>query len=193
MLFLAIFPVYFNRAKPILGNPFYVRRQITFTPKGELDSLILNLNPGLSKINLSNYYNLVNSNYVLKPNLSKQERISLFKYEDSIGLFDADKKTVFQKTKLENYFTENPSVQKNIESLFVKLPENKNRIDLRTEYDSYEYLIWVYSKKFYNNNFYIGSAEKVGYNSYSKNIQPINYYTIQFSDINKNWSYKILN
>jgi hypothetical protein len=193
MLFLAIFPVYFNRAKPILGNPFYVRRQITCSPKGELDSLILNTNPILKKTNLLSYYNLVNSNYVLKPNLTKKERITLFKYEDSIGIFDADKKTVFQKTELENYFTENPSVQKNIDSLFVKLPENKNRIDLRTEYDSYEYLIWVYSKKYYNNNFYIGSAEKVGYNSYSKNIQPINYYSIQFSDINKNWSYKILN
>ena len=155
--------------------------------------MILNTNPILKKTNLLSYYNLVDSNYVLKPNLTKQERITLFKYEDSIGIFDADKKTVFQKTELENYFTENPSVQKNIESLFVKLPVNKNRIDLRTEYDSYEYLIWVYSKKYYNNNFYIGSSEKVDYNSYSKNIQPINYYTIQFSDINKNWSYKILN
>jgi hypothetical protein len=52
MVFLAIFPVYFNRAKPILGNPFYLRRQITYSPKGELDSLILNLNPRLKKINL---------------------------------------------------------------------------------------------------------------------------------------------
>jgi len=193
MVFLAIFPVYFNRAKPILGNPFYIRRQITFTPKGELDSLTLNLNPRLKKFNLSNYYNLVNSNYVLKPNLTKLERIILFKYEDSIGLFDADKKTVFQKTELENYCTENPNIQKSIDSLFSKLPKSKNRIDLRTEYDSYEYLIWIYSKKYYNNNFYIGTAEKVGYNSFSQNFYPVNYYSIQISDKNKNWSYKILN
>jgi hypothetical protein len=162
-------------------------------PKGELDSLILNLNPRLKKINLSNYYNLINSNYVLKPNLIKQDRISLFKYEDSIGLFDSDKKTVFQKTMLENYFTENPSVQKTIDSLFVKVPENKNRIDLRTEYDSYEYLIWVYSKKYFNNNFYIGSSENVGYKSYSKNLKDSKFYSLQISDKNKKWTYKILN
>jgi len=193
MLFLAIFPVYFNRAKPIIGNPFYIRRQITYSPKGELDSLILNTNPILKKTNLLSYYNLVDSNYVLKPNLRKKERITLFKYEDSIGLFDTDKKTVFQKTVLENYFTENPSVQKNIDSLFVKLPENKNRIDLRTEYDSYEYLIWVYSKKYFNNMFYIGSSENVGYKSYSKNLKDSNFYSLQITDKNKYWSYKILN
>jgi hypothetical protein len=193
MLFLAIFPVYFNRAKPVIGNPFYIRRQITYSPKGELDSLILNLNPSLKKTNLLSYYNLVNSNYVLKPNLTKLERITLFKFEDSIGIFDADKKTVFQKTELENYFTENPNIQKNIGALFSKLPKNKNRIDLRTEYDSYEYLIWVYSKKYFNNKFYIGSSENVGYKSYSKNLKDSNFYSLQITDKNKYCSYKILN
>ena len=46
---------------------------------------------------------------------------------------------------------------------------------------------------YYNNNFYIGSSEEVGYNSFSKNLYPVNYYSIQFNDLNKNWSYKILN
>ena len=193
MLFLAIFPVYFNRAKPILGNPFYLRRQITYSPKGELDSLILNSNPSLININLLYYYNLINSNYILKTNLTNEQRKTLFLFEDSIGIFDADKKTVFQKTELENYFTENLSVQKNIDSLFVKLPENKNRIDLRTEYDSYEYLIWVYSKKYFNNNFYIGSSENVGYKSYPKNLKDSNFYSLQISDKNKSWTYIIYN
>jgi hypothetical protein len=192
MIFLAIFPVYFNRAKPIIGNPFYIRRQITYTPKGELDSFILNLNPRVKNIKLSNYYILVDSNYFLKPNLTKQERITLFKYEDSIGLFDTDKKTVFQKTELENYFTENPNIQKNIESLFSKLPKSKNRIDLRTEYDSYEYLIWVYSKKYFNYKFYIGSSENVGYKSYSKNLRDSNFYSLQITDKNRKWTYKVL-
>ena len=193
MIFLAIFPVYFNRAKPILGNPFYVRRQITYLPKGELDNLILNSNPSLRNINLLYYYDLINSNYILKTNLTNEQRKTLFLFEDSIGLFDADKKTVFQKTELQNYFTENPSVQKNIDSLFATLPKNKNRIDLITEYDSYEYLIWVYSKKYFNNKFYIGSAENVGYKSYSKNLRDSNFYSLQISDKDKYWSYKILN
>ena len=84
MVFLAMFPVYFNRAKPILGNPFYVRRQITCSPKGELDSLILNTNPSLRNINLLYYYNLINSNYILKTNLTNEQRKTLFLFEDSM-------------------------------------------------------------------------------------------------------------
>ena len=193
MLFLAIFPVYFNRSKPIIGNPFFIRRLITYSPKGELDNSIINSNLSLRNINLLYYYNLIDSNYILKPNLTKEQRNYLFKFEDSIGVFNIDKKTIFQKSRLENYFTENPNIQKNIESFFSKLPKSKNRIDLRTEYDSYEYLIWVYSKMYYNNNFYIGSAEKVNYNSFSKNLYPANYYSLQITDKNKYWSYKITN
>ena len=93
--------------------------------------------------------------------------------------------------KHENYFTENSNIQKNIDSLFARLPKNKNKIDLRTEYDSYEYLIWIYSEKYFNNNFYIGSSDIVGYKSFSKNLKPTNFYSLQITDKNKNWSYKM--
>ena len=193
MLCVAFFPVYFNRAKPIIGNPFYIRRQLTFSPKGELDYLILNSKPSLRNINLLYYYNLIDSNYILKTNLTNEQRKYLFKYEDSIGIFDADKQTIFQKSRLDNYFTENPAIQKNIDSLFTIIPKNINKIDLRTEYDSYEYLIWVYSKKYFNNNFYIGSSDNVGYKSYSKNLKDSNFYSLQITDKNKYWSHKITN
>ena len=193
MLIIALFPIYFNRAKPIIGNPFYIRRQLTFSPKGELDNTIINSNLNLKNINLSYYYNLIDSNYILKSNLTKEQRKYLFKVEDSIGVFDTDKQTIFQKTRLENYLTENPSIQKNIDSLFTRIPKNINKIDLRTEYDSYEYIIWVYSKKYFNNNFFIGSSDNVGYKSYSKNLKDSNFYSLQISDKNKYWSYKITN
>ena len=100
MLIIALFPIYFNRAKPIIGNPFYIRRQLTFSPKGELDNTIINSNPNLKNINLSYYYNLIDSNYILKSNLTKEQCKFLFKFEDSIGVFDTDKKTIFQKSTL---------------------------------------------------------------------------------------------
>lgn len=192
MLFLAIFPVYFNRAKPIIGNPFYIRRQLTFSPKGELDNFIINSNPNLKNINLLYYYNLIDSNYILKLNLTKEQRKYLFKFEDSVGVFDNDKKTIFQKSRLENYFTENVAIQKNIISLLSRIPKNINNIDLRTEYDSYEYLIWINSKKYFNNKFYIGCSDNVGYKSYSKNLKDTNFYSLQITDKNKYWTYKVL-
>ena len=193
MLFLAIFPVYFNRAKPIIGNPFYIRRQLTFSPKGELNNSIINSNPSLKNINLLYYYNIIDSIYILKSNLTKEQRKDLYIFEDSIGIFEADKQTIFQKTRLDNYFTENPAIQKNIDSLFTIIPKNINKIDLRTEYDSYEYLIWVNSKIYFNNIFYIGSTQNVGYKSYSKNLKDSKFYSIEITDKNKYWSFKITN
>jgi hypothetical protein len=191
MLCVAFFPVYFNRAKPILGNPFYIRRQLTHSPKGELNSLTINAKPIFKNLNFLNYYNFINSNYVLKANLTNEQRKTLFLFEDSIGIFDADKKTIFQKTRLDNYFTQNPIIQISIDSLFAVLPKGKNKIVLRTEFDSYEYLIWVYSKKYFNNNFYIGSLENMYYNSFSMNLKDSNFYSLQISDKNKSWTYKI--
>ena len=193
MLIIALFPIYFNRAKPIIGNPFYIRRQLTFSPKGELDNSIINSNPSLKNINLLYYYNIIDSIYILKSNLTKVQRKYLFKFEDSIGIFDADKQTIFQKSRLDNYVTENPDVQKNINSLLSRIPKNINKIDLRTEYDSYEYLIWVYSKKHFNYNFYIGISDNVRYKVYSKNLKDSNFYSLQITDKNKYWSYKIIN
>ena len=192
MLIIALFPIYFNRAKPIIGNPFYIRRQLTFSPKGELDNTIINSNPNLKNINLLYYYNLRDSNYILKLNLTKEQRKYLFKFEDSVGVFDTDKKTIFQKSRLENYFTENSAIQKNISSLLSRIPKNISNIDLRTEYDSYEYLIWINSKKFFNNKFYIGCSDNVGYKSFSKNLKDTNFYSLQITDKNKYWTYRVL-
>ena len=36
-LIISIFPVYFNRAKPVIGNPFYLRRVLTNSPKGDIE------------------------------------------------------------------------------------------------------------------------------------------------------------
>ena len=74
-----------------------------------------------------------------------------------------------------------------------RIPKNINNIDLRTEYDSYEYLIWIYSKNHFNNKFYIGCSDNVGYKSYSKNLKDSNFYSLQITDKNKYWSYKIIN
>ena len=202
-LFISIFPVYFNRAKPIIANPFYLRRVLTNSPKGDLDKASLALLPSSNKEGILNNYILVDSAYTLKKDLSKEQRKTLFKLEDSIGLFDFDKKTIFQKSRLDNYFTQNPVIQKNMDTLFTKITEanvSKNSItgkpifiDLKTEFDSYEYLIWVYAKAKFKNGFYIGNSDTFKYRSYSKNTIDPKLYNIEFSDNNKNWTIKYKN
>ena len=202
-LIISIFPVYFNRAKPIISNPFYLRRVLTNSPKSDLDNASLALLPALKKEVILDNYTLVDSSYSLKKDLSKEQRKILFKLEDSIGLFDFDKKTIFQKSRLDNYFTQNPVIQKNMDTLFNKisksnLPKNtiaRNSIFivLKTEFDSYEYLIWIYAKANFKNGFYIGNSDSLKYRSYSKNTLDPNFYNIEVSDKNKNWTIKYKN
>ena len=202
-LFISIFPVYFNRAKPIIGNPFYLRRVITNSPKGDLDKATLALLPSSKKEKILNNYILVDSTYRLKNDLSIEQRKILFKLEDAIGLFDFDKKTIFQKSRLDNYFTQNPFIQKNIDTLFsnIKTANALNKsiieksifIDLKTEFDSYEYLIWVYAKANFKNGFYIGNSDSLKYRSYSKNIIDPKLYNIELADKNKHWTIKYKN
>ena len=202
-LIISIFPVYFNRAKPIIGNPFYLRRVLTNSPKGDLDKVSLALLSSLNKEEILKNYILLDSTYTLKNDLSIEQRKILFKLEDSIGLFDFDKKIIFQKSRLDNYFTQNPVIQKNMDTLFNKITEanvSKNSItgkpifiDLKTEFDSYEYLIWVYAKAKFKNGLNIGNSDSLKYRSYSKNIIDPKLYNLEVTDKNKNWTIKYKN
>ena len=200
---ISIFPVYFNRAKPIIANPFYLRRVLTNSPKGDLDKASLALLPSSNKEGILKNYIFVDSTYTLKKDLSKEQRKLLFKFEDSIGLFDFDKKTIFQKSRLDNYFIQNPFIQKNMDTLFIKISQanvTNNSItgklifiDLKTEFDSYEYLIWVYAKANFKNGFYIGNSDSLKYSSYSKNTIDPKLYNLELTDKNKNWTIKYKN
>jgi hypothetical protein len=202
-LIISIFPVYFNRAKPIIGNPFYLKRFLTNTPKGDIANTSLALLPTSKKEEILNNYILTDSIYRLKKDLTKEQRKSLFKLEDSIGLFNFDKKTIFQKSRLDNYFTQNPGIQKNLDTIFdnissASLANNTITgkpifIDLKTEFDSYEYLIWVYAKANFKNGFYIGNSHSLKYRSYSKNSIDPKLYNIEVIDKNKNWTIKYKN
>jgi hypothetical protein len=200
---ISIFPVYFNRAKPIIGNPFYLRRALTNSPKGDIDSKTLTLLPATKKEEILNNYILTDSIYRLNENLTQEQRKTLFKLEDSIGVFDFDKKTIFQKSRLDNYFTQNPAIRKNMDTLFSNISSanltknliigNPIYIDLKTEFDSYEYLVWVYAKAKFKNGFYVGNSDSLKYRSYSKNSIDPKLYNIEVTDKNKNWTTKYKN
>ena len=202
-LIISIFPVYFNRAKPIIGNPFYLRRVLTNTPKGDIANTSLALLPTSKKEEILNNYISTDSIYRLNEDLTQEQRKSLFKLEDSVGLFDFDRKTIFQKSRLDNYFTQNPVIQKNMDNLFRNISSEttaKNSIsgkpisiDLKTKFDSYEYLIWVNAKAKFKNAFYIGNSDSLKYRSFSKNKIDPTLYNIEVSDKNKNWTFKFKN
>jgi hypothetical protein len=66
-------------------------------------------------------------------------------------------------------------------------------IDLNIEFDSFEYLIWVYAKANFKNGFYIGNSDNLKYKSYSKNSINPRLYNIEIADKNKYWTIKFKN
>jgi hypothetical protein len=200
---IAVFPVYFNRAKPILGNPFYLRREIMYIPKGVIDNYNLTLLPLSEKDKILNNYTFKDSTYFLKKDLTNTQRKYLFYLEDSIGFFDYDKRTVFQKSRTDNYLPQILNINENINSIFDSIL-NRNTdsnqisikpviIDLKTEFDTFEYLIWVYAKANFKNGFYIGNSDSLKYKSYSKNSINSQLFNIELADKNKNWTIKFKN
>ena len=61
-------------------------------------------------------------------------------------------------------------------------------IDLKTEFDSFEYLVWVNAKAKFKNSFYISNTDSLKYLSYSKNVTEPKLYNIELSEKNKNWT-----
>jgi hypothetical protein len=94
-------------------------------------------------------------------------------------------------------------IQKNIDTLFSNISSTnttKNSIsgkpifiDLKTEFDSYEYLVWVYAKAKFKNVIYIGNSDSLKYRSYSKNTIDPKLYNLEVTDKNKNWTIKYKN
>jgi hypothetical protein len=188
---ITLFTTYFNRAKPIFANPVQIRRAILKLPKGEIDSNYYKLIPVEKRDILLSNYTFLDNKYILNQNLDKKSKYELYKLEDSIGLFEYDKKTVFQKTRLENYFGQQPFLKANFDQLLQNIPKDKSKLNIKTEFDSFEYLVWVYSKSKFD-SFYIGSLNHSRYQSYPLNIKPSSFYNIELTNQEKKWSYKIL-
>ena len=134
LLHLSLFPVYMNRAKPIIIDPFYLKRVLTHSPKAAEGS-----------------------------------------------------KTIFKKTREENYFVWTPFLQKQLDTLFEKISPTANKINLSTEFDSHEYIIWQYANKHLNHPFYIGTAQGFRYKPFIQNNPPASFYNLYLVDSSMHW------
>ena len=134
LLVISLFPVYMNRAKPIIIDPFFLKRILSHSPKAAEGS-----------------------------------------------------KTVFQKTREENYFVWTPFLQKQLDTLFEKIPPTSNKINLSIQFDSHEYMIWLYAQKYFNHPFYIGTAQGFKYKPFIQNNPPATFYNLSLLDSSMHW------
>lgn len=140
LLLLSLFPVYMNRAKPILIDPFYLKRVLSHSPKAAEGS-----------------------------------------------------KTIFQKTRVENYYVWIPYLQKQLDTVFENIPPTANKINLSTEFDSHEYMIWLYAQKHFNHPFYIGTAQGFKYKPFNQNNPAASFYNLSLVDSSMHWKSIVYN
>jgi hypothetical protein len=101
-------------------------------------------------------------------------------------------KTVFQKSRMENYFVWTPFLATQLDTLFSNLPMNQSKMDtvkmdIITEFDSHEYMIWLKAREKFGSHFYIGSAQNITYHPYKSNNRPSNYFNIALKDSAMHW------
>ena len=83
-------------------------------------------------------------------------------------------------------------MQKQLDTVFNQVPIDKNRIDLSTEFDSHEYMIWLYAQKHFKGDFYIGTSQNIHYKPFPQNSPKADSYTIALSDSVMHWKSVIL-
>jgi hypothetical protein len=140
LFIISLFPVYMNRAKPIIIDPFYLKRVLSHSPKAAEGS-----------------------------------------------------KTIFQKTREENYFVWTPFLQKQLDTVFENIPPTANKINLSTEFDSHEYMIWLYAQKHFNHPFYIGTAQGFKYKPFTQNNPSASFYNLSLVDSSMHWKSIVYN
>ena len=148
--------VYFNKNKPIVN--LYLSRSILKKPLGLLPKDEFDKQPIAIQNNFLKYYSFKENVYLIKI-LPKEYNTKLFEIQDSLNFFKDEKISIFQKSRNENYFVNQPYLFQIYSKLFDSIPRNRNRISLEIRGDSYEYPIWVFARQKFGDNFKIGHAE----------------------------------
>lgn len=147
--------VYFNKNKPIVN--LYLSRSILKKPLGLLPKDEFDKQPIAIQNNFLKYYSFKENVYLIKI-LPKEYNTKLFEIQDSLNFFKDEKISIFQKSRNENYFVNQPYLFQIYSKLFDSIPRNRNRISLEIRGDSYEYPIWVFARQKFGDNFKIGHA-----------------------------------
>ena len=187
MILLILFsclPVYFNKNKPILENPYYIIRNVMKIPKKNFNPEFVEGLPHNIKNNILENYTLINSKYFLNNSISTMKKKKLYFLQDSLNLFYLEKGSIFEKNRIEKYFASNPNEYKKQMKLFSFSINNK--INLKSTNDSYEYPLWVILREEYNNNFYIGSYIP-NFKAYKLNVKKQDFFTTTIQKEGSTW------
>jgi hypothetical protein len=160
--------VYLNKNKPIVN--LYLSRSILNKPLGMLPKYQFDNQPIDIQNQFLQYYLFKENAYLIK-SLTKEKKLKLFALQDSLNFFNDEKISIFQKSRNENYFVNQPYLFYEYSKLFESIPINRNRISLEIRGDSYEYPIWIFARQKFGNNVKIGHA-KLNFKFKSRNHFP---------------------
>jgi hypothetical protein len=152
LIFYGLIPVYFNLSKPLM-DPLGLYRQFKKMPKGTITADIEQTIPLKYRSKILSFYKPGELGLVLKSGISIDQKEKLYFLQDSIHLFENERKNIFNTSRMELYYVANKFLyQKHlniVNSINGKIPQ----IKLDIYGDSYEYPIWIFLRKKFGSNF----------------------------------------
>jgi len=185
LILFSVFPVYFNKNKPIIENPYYLIRKTLKIPKKNFIPEFIEGVPQNIKSEILENYKLINSRYYLNNNTSAKQKKKLFYMQDSLKLFNLEKGSIFVKNRIEKYYASKPyEFKKQIKLINFSV---NNKFNLKITNESYEYPLWVIIREKYNNDFFIGSFTP-NFNAYNLNIKKQDFFTTTILNEGEIWT-----
>ena len=156
---LSIIPVYFNIAKPII-DPLGLYRKYKKIPKGTITADIEQKIPLKHRKKILYNYKPGELGFVIKSELSYEQKEKLFNLQDSLLLFENERKNIFNTTRMELYYIANKFLFEKHLKIIDAIKNNSPNICLDIGADSYEYPLWIMLRNKYDNNFKITSLKQ---------------------------------
>ena len=152
LIFYGLIPVYFNLSKPLM-DPLGLYRQFKKMPKGTITADIEQTIPLKYRSKILSFYKPGELGLVLKSGISVDQKVKLYFLQDSIHLFENERKNIFNTSRMELYYVANKFLYqkhlKIVNSIKGKMP--KVKLDIYG--DSYEYPVWIFFRKKFGPNF----------------------------------------
>jgi len=152
---LALPPLLFNKNKPVL--PIAYLRNMVGKPDGYLTKdETINWTTYDFKMMENYYIRLNDGSLAIRPDLSSLQLNECFNIQNKLQ--KNYKKSIFENTRLENYFILDPSSKNVLDSTYPKNINVSYPKVFSSQFEkSWEYLYFIYLKKNFGSNFYLGN------------------------------------
>jgi hypothetical protein len=134
-------------------DPLGLYRQFKKMPKGTITADIEQTIPLKYRSKILSFYKPGELGLVLKSGISIDQKEKLYFLQDSIHLFENERKNIFNTSRMELYYVANKFLYQKHLNIVNSINGKMPKVKLDIYGDSYEYPVWVLFRKKFGPNF----------------------------------------